>query len=171
MLRFSFRQWVLLVFGCTLILLSMSIDRMTGYWHEVSREDPVIWNQLTIATGQRARISSLDESTLVVRSASNTDARLTLFIREDSASGPGEMVKDLCARDSCVYLPLDDQRLDGAIADYASGTPFRIILMRLHDSRVWLEYKGPKDEFTTFDNFIDAVVTQTQAQAGRQDES
>ncbi|KPK35569.1 MAG: hypothetical protein AMJ66_00855 [Betaproteobacteria bacterium SG8_40] len=171
MLRFSFRQWILLVFGSSLILLSVSLERMAAFWDEVSSDDPVIWNRLTIDTGRHTRISSLDESTLVVRSTSNADARLTLFIRENRTAGPGELVKDLCGRDSCVYRRLDDARLDGAIADYSSGTPFRIILMHLHDSRVWLEYKGPKDEFTTFDHFIDAVVTQTQAQAERRDES
>ena len=169
MFRFSFRQWVLLVFGCTLILLSVSFNRLTDLWEEVSRDDPVIWNQLTIDTGRRARISSLDESNLVVRSRSNTEARMTLFIRENRASGPGDLVKDLCGRDSCVYRPLNDERLDGAIADYASGTPFRIILMHVYDSQVWLEYKGPEDEFSTFDTLIDAIVTQTQAT--RQDEN
>lgn len=169
MLRFSFRQWVLLVLGCILILLSVSLNRLAGLWEEVSGDDPVIWNRLTIDTGRHARISSLGESNLVVRSTSNAEARMTLFIREDRASGPAELVKDLCGRDSCVYRPLNDERLDGAIADYASGTPFRIILMHVHDSQVWLEYKGPEDEFTTFDTLIDAIITQTQAT--RQDES
>ncbi len=171
MFRFSFRQWVLLVFGIILILMSVSLNRMAAFWDEVSRDDPVIWNRLTIDTGRHTRISSLDESTLVVRSTSNADARLTLFIRENRASDPGELVKDLCGRDSCVYRPLDDGRLDGAIADYASGTPFRIILMHLPDSGVWLEYKGPEEEFATFDHFIDAVVMQTRAAATPGNES
>ena len=162
MFRFSFLQRVLLVFGFTLILFSVSLNRIAAFWEQVSRDDPIIWNQLTINPGRDARISSLDDSTLVVRSASNADARLTLFIREKRVADPGDLVKDLCGRDSCVYRPFDDERVDGAIADYASGTPFRIILMHLHDSRIWLEYKGPEDEFTAFDDFIDSIVTQTQ---------
>ncbi len=162
MFRFSFLQRVLLAFGSILILLSVSLNRIAAFWEQLSRDDPVVWNQLTINPGRDIRISSLDESTLVVRSASNADARLTLFIREKRVADPGELVKDLCGRDSCVYRPFDDERVEGAIADYASGTPFRIILMHLRDSPVWLEYKGPEDEFTTFDDFIDTIVTQTQ---------
>jgi len=171
MFHFSLTQRILLVFGFLLILLSASLNRVSALWDRFSREDPVVWNELTIAPGRHARISSLDETTLVMRSSANSHARLTLFIREQTDSRPGDLVKDLCGRDSCVYRPLEDERLDGAIADYVTGTPFRIVLMQLRNSNVWLEFKGPADDLKMFDNFIDAVVTQTQAQPGPADES
>ncbi len=160
MFRFSSSQRLLLVLGFTLILLSVSLNRISGLWDRYSREDPVVWQQLTITPGRDTRISSLDEMTLVMRSAANSHARLTLFVRENDDSRPRDLVKNLCGRDSCVYRALDDERLEGAIADYVSGTPFRIVLMQLPDSQVWLEYKGPAEELNTFDSFIDAIVTQ-----------
>ena len=166
MFQFSFRQRILLVFGFALIVLSLSLNRVSALWDQVASDNTVTWNQLTIATGQHAHISSLDETTLVVRSSANSQARLTLFIREDDASSPRDLVKDLCGRDSCVYRPLEDGRLNGAIADYVEGTPFRIVLMHPPGGQIWLEYKGPASEFKTFGSFIDAVLIQMDAGSG-----
>ena len=108
-------------------------------------------------------VSSLDDSTLVLRSSSHSDARLTLFTREDDGASPGDLVKDLCGRDSCRYVPLDDVRLNGAIADYASATPLRFVLMHPADSGIWLEYKGPPKGFSAFENVVEAIIIQLHA--------
>lgn len=167
MFHFSFRQYLALGFGVTLILLSVSLSRVTALWNAVFSEQALVWHELTISTGKNAYVSSLDPSTLVVRSASHSGARLTLFTREDDGSSPGDLVKDLCGRDSCVYTPLDDVRLNGAVADYASGTPLRIVLMHPADSGIWLEYKGPPNELDTFYGLIDAIVIQMHQQTPR----
>lgn len=100
----------------------------------------------------------------MIRSASHSDARLTLFTREDDGASPGDLVKDLCGRDSCRYVPLGDGRLNGAIADYASAPPLRFVLMHPANSGIWLEYKGPPTAFSAFDGVIEAVVIQLHAQ-------
>jgi len=160
MFHFSFRQYLLLGVGFALILLSVSLNRVLALWDTVFNDDTVVWRDLQISTGKNAYVSSLDQSTLVVRSSSHSNARLTLFTREDDGSSPDDLVKDLCGRDSCVYAPLDDLRLNGAVADYASGTPLRIVLMHPAGSGVWLEYKGPPGELETFYSLIEAIVTQ-----------
>ena len=164
MFYFSVMQRVLLVFGLVLILISVSMGRIGEFWNRVSQDDPIVWNNLIITPKSHLRISSLDEMTLVMRSSANSDARLTLFIREDNGSQPRDLVKNLCGRDSCVYRPLEDERLKGAIADYVSGTPFRIVLMQLPDSRVWMEFKGPSDELGAFSGIIDDAIAQTRTQ-------
>ena len=171
MFRFSPGQWLLLAFGFALILLSLFLNRVTDLWDAIMRDDTVVWNQLTIAPGKHARISALDKATLVVRSSSHSGARLTLFVREDDGSGPADLVKDLCARDSCIYLPLEDPRRNGAIADYRSGAPLRIVLMHPANRGVWLEYKGPIEEFEKFAGLIDSVVTQLHAPAPKPGDS
>jgi hypothetical protein len=160
MFHFSYRQYLLLGIGVALVLLSVSLNRVAALWDAVVREEALVWHDLKISTGNNAYVSSLDQSTLVVRSASHSNARLTLFTRDDDGSSPGDLVKDLCGRDSCVYTPLDDVRLNGAVADYASGSPLRIVLMHPSGSGIWLEYKGPPSELDTFHNLINAIVIQ-----------
>ena len=164
MLHFSFRQYLLLGIGFALILLSISLNRISALREAFLDNDTVAWHSLAISPGKVAYISSLDDSMLVLRSSSHSDARLTLFTRDDDGSTPGDLVKDLCGRDSCVYAPLDDGRLNGAIADYVSGTPLRFVLMHPAGTGIWLEYKGPPNDFSAFDNLIDAIVTQLHEQ-------
>ena len=166
MFRFSPRQYLLLGIGFALILLSFTLDRVTDQWNATFHDKTVAWHHLAISPGANTYVSSLDDSMLVLRSSSHSDARLTLFTREDKGATPHDLVKDLCGRDSCVYTPLDDARLNGAIADYRSGTPLRFVLMHPARSGIWLEYKGPPDGLSTFDELIDAVVTQLQERAG-----
>lgn len=164
MFHFSFRQYLLLGIGFTLILLSISLNRIAALWDTVFNDDTVVWHRLAISPGKGAYVSSLDDSMLVLRSSSHSDARLTLFTRDDDVSTPRDLVKDLCGRDSCIYVPFDDDRVNGAIADYASGTPLRFVLMHPAGSVVWLEYKGPPNGLSAFDDLIDAILTQLQAQ-------
>jgi hypothetical protein len=166
MFHFSPRQYLLLAVGFTLVLLSITLDRVTAQWNAVFHDKTVAWHQLTIAPGANTYVSSLDDSMLVLRSSSHSDARLTLFTRQNDGTTPDDLVKDLCNRDSCVYTPLDDERLNGAIADYTSGAPLRFVLMHPGGSGVWLEYKGPPDGLSTFDELIDAIVTQLRKPAG-----
>jgi len=165
MFHFSPRQYLLLGIGFILILLSFTLDLIAVQWDSVFHNRTVAWQQLAISPGLNTYISSLDDSMLVLRSSSHTDARLTLFTREDDGATPGDLVKDLCDRDSCVYAPLDDARLDGAIADYTAGTPLRFVLMLPTGSGIWLEYKGPPDGLPTFKKLIDAIVNQLQQPA------
>lgn len=160
MFNFSFRQYLLLGIGFSLILFSISLSWIEALSEAVFEDDTVAWHQLTISPGKKVYVSSLDDSTLVLRSSSHSDARLTLFTREDDGASPGDLVKDLCGRDSCRYVPLDDVRLNGAIADYASATPLRFVLMHPADSGIWLEYKGPPKGFSAFDNVVEAIVIQ-----------
>ena len=158
--QFSPRQYLLLGVGISLILLSISLSWIGTLSDAVFNDDTVAWQELTISPGNKAYVSSLDDSTLVLRSASHSDARLTLFTREDDGASPGDLVRDLCGRDSCSYFPLEDTRLNGAIAQYASNTGLRFVLMHPANSGIWLEYKGPSREYEAFENVIEAVVTQ-----------
>ncbi len=156
---------MLLAAGLVLILLSVSLNRLTALWNGVFDNDAVAWHQLTISPGNHTYVSSLDESTLVLRSSAHSEARLTLFVREDDGVKPDNLVKDLCGRDSCIYAPLDDARVNGAIADYASATPLRFVLMHPAESGIWLEYKGPPDAFANFNDVVEAVVSQLNRQS------
>jgi hypothetical protein len=154
MFNFSFRQYLLLAIGFSLILFSIALSWIGTLSEAVFDNDTVAWHQLTISPGKKVYVSSLDESTLVLRSSSHSDARLTLFTREDDGASPGDLVKDLCGRDSCRYVPLDDVRLNGAIAD---------VLMHPADSGIWLEYKGPPKGFSAFENVVEAIIIQLHA--------
>lgn len=167
MFHFSSRQFVLLAFGFALILTSVFLGRVASLWEDVFGEEAIVWQQLTISTGNEAYVSALDEKMLVLRSASHAHARLTVFTREGDNSAAADLVKDLCDRDSCVYRALDHGRLDGAIADYSSGTPMRIVLMHLPDTQIWLEYKGPPEQFDTFGPFIEDTLSQLDQQVAR----
>lgn len=166
MFHFSPRQYLLLGIGFILILISIMLDSVTDRWNAVFDDKTVAWHHLVISPRANTYVSSLDDSMLVLRSSSHSDARLTLFTREDNGTTPDDLVKDLCGRDSCVYSPLDDARLNGAIADYTTGTPMRFILMHPPGSGVWLEYKGPPDGLSTFNGLIDAIVAQLHKPAG-----
>jgi len=165
MFQFSPWQRALLFFGLVLIVLSLSLKYVTAVWDAVLDDDTVYWNNLAVSPGRNERISRLDESTLVIRSATRPHARLTLFTRDNDGAQPVDLVKDLCARDSCVYFPLEDARRNGAVADYRSDTPLRIVLMHPAEQGVWLEYKGPPGAYDKFSNIIDAIVTQIRDQA------
>jgi hypothetical protein len=158
--QFSLRQYLLLGIGLSLILLSVSLSWIGTFSEAVFEDHSVAWHQLTISPGETAYVSSLNDSTLVLRSSSHFDARLTLFTRENDGASPGDLVRDLCGRDSCTYVPLDDVRLNGAIADYASTAPLRFVLMHPANSGIWLEYKGPPQGFSAFDSIIDAIMSQ-----------
>lgn len=165
MFQFSPLQRALLCFGLVLIVLSLSLKYVTAIWDTVLEDNTVYWNNLAVSPGRDERISMLDESTLVIRSATRPHARLTLFTRDDDGAQPVDLVKDLCGRDSCVYFPLEDARRNGAVADYRSETPLRIVLMHPAEQGVWLEYKGPPEAYEIFSELIDAIVTQIRDQA------
>ncbi len=165
MFRFSLRQRVLLCCGLVLIVLSLSLSHVTAIWDSILNDNTVYWNNLAVSPGKDERISKLDEATLVIRSATRPHARLTLFTRDDDGTHPVDLVKDLCGRDSCVYFPLADPRRNGAVADYRSGAPMRIVLMHPLEQGVWLEYKGPPGAYEGFDKLIDTIVTQIREQA------
>lgn len=167
MFRFSLRQRVLLFFGVALIVLSFSLNYVTAVRDAILDDSTVYWNNLAVSPGKDERISKLDDATLVVRSATRPHARLTLFTRDDVGSKPVDLVKDLCGRDSCVYFPLEDTRRNGAVADYKSGIPLRIVLMHPLEQGVWLEYKGPPEGYEGFGKLIDTIVTQIQEQLVR----
>jgi hypothetical protein len=165
MFQFSFWQRLLLGLGLFLMVLSLSLRHVTEIWDAVFAEDnTVYWNNLAVSPGKNERISRLDDATLVIRSASRPHARLTLFTREDDGAQPVDLVKDLCGRDSCVYFPLDDAWQNGAVADYRSDTPLRIVLMHPAQRGVWIEYKGPPGAYEAFSRLIDAIVTQIRDQ-------
>jgi hypothetical protein len=165
MYQFSPRQRVLLFFGLALIVLSLSLHHVTAIWDEIFDDNTVYWNNIAVTPDKDERISKLDESTLVIRSATRPHSRLTLFTRDIDGTHPEDLVKDLCGRDSCVYFPLEDARRNGAVADYRSGTPLRIVLMHPSEQGVWLEYKGPPGAYEGFDKLIDAIVTQIRERA------
>ena len=146
-------------------MLSLSLKYVTAIWDTVLDDNTVYWNNLAVSPGKNERISMLDEATLVIRSATRPHARLTLFTRDDDGAQPVDLVKDLCERDSCVYFPLEDARRNGAVADYRSDTPLRIVLMHPAEQGVWLEYKGPPGAYERFSELIDAIVTQIRDQA------
>ena len=97
MFNFSFRQYLLLGIGFSLILFSISLSWIETLSEAVFDDDTVAWHQLTISPGKKVYVSSLDDSTLVLRSSSHSDARLTLFTREDDGASPGDLVKDYAA--------------------------------------------------------------------------
>ena len=165
MLQFSPRQRVLLCLGLTLIVLSLSLNRVTAIRDAILDDNTVYWNNLVVSPGKDERISKLDDATLVIRSAVLPHARLTLFTRDEDGAHPVDLVKDLCGRDSCAYFPLEDARRNGAVADYRSGTPLRIVLMHPAEQGIWLEYKGPPGAFEGFNKLVDDIVTQIREQA------
>ncbi len=165
MFQFSLRQRVLLFFGLALIVLSLSLNHVTALRDAILDDSTVYWNNLAVSPGKDERISKLDDATLVIRSATRPHARLTLFTRDDDGTHPEDLVKDLCGRDSCVYFPLEDARRNGAVADYKSGAPLRIVLMHPLEQGVWLEYKGPPGAYEGFSKLIDTIVKQSQQQS------
>ena len=157
----------MLCFGLALIALSLSLwlGHLKAAWDMAFSNEMIYWNNIVVAPVKDARISKLDDATLVIRSTSHPYARLTLFTRDIDDSKPEDLVKDLCGRDNCVYFPLEDPQRNGAIADYRSGTPMRIVLMHPWEQGVWLEYKGSPEAFDGFVRLIDAIVAQIHEQS------
>ena len=81
MFHFSPRQYLLLGIGFALILLSVTLDRVTDQWNATFHDKTVAWHHLAISPGANTYVSSLDDSMLVLRSSSHSDARLTLLYR------------------------------------------------------------------------------------------
>ena len=171
MFQFSIRQRALLFLGLALIALSLSLHHLTASWDATFNDTTIYWNNIAVSPDKNDRVSRLDEATLVIRSANPSHARLTLFTRNVDGTHPESLVKDLCGRDSCVYFPLEDPRLNGAVADYRSGTPSRIVLMHPSEQGIWLEYKGPPAAYEAFGKLIDEIVTQINDQATPADAS
>ena len=151
--------------GLALIVLSFSLDHLTAAWDTAFSKKTVYWHDIAVSPDKDARISKLDDATLVIRSVSRPHARLTLFTRDVDGTNPEDLVRDLCGRDSCVYFPLEDEQRNGAIAHYRSGTPQRIVLMHPWEQGVWLEYKGSPEAFDGFVRLIDAIVAQIREQS------
>lgn len=158
--RFSTRQKFLLGVGIALIVAPISTDLISGRWNGSTKRDTIVWNNLSIVLDGNIRITKMDEATLVARRTGERKSRLTMFLRDQSESSPRELVQDLCTRDSCVYVPLGDSARNGAVADYRTGTPMQIVLMHPGQRGIWLEYKGPPNDFEAFGSLIDSVVAQ-----------
>lgn len=156
--RFPPLQLALLAFGCSLILAAVFLDHIAASWEDYRYPNSVHWQNLRIVPAKNQKIVVPGEGILVVKDA---DARLTLFRRVDDKHTPESMVKDLCRRDGCIRSTIAGDGDNLAVATYKMrGASMQIVLMRIGDGAVWIEYKGSPDGYAKFDKIIESVSTQ-----------
>ena len=156
--RFTPSQIALIVFGCGLVLSSVFMDRIAKAWEDFRYPNAVHWQQMRIVPGKDQKIVVPNAEVLVVKQAG---ALLTLFLRPDDKLTPHAMVRELCRRDGCVRSAIADDDTDRAVATYKlRGASMQIVLLRLGNGALWVEYKGMPDGMAAFDNVLESVSTQ-----------
>jgi len=156
--RFTPSQVALIVFGCGLILSSVFMDRIAKAWEDFLYPNAVHWQQMRIVPGKDQKIVVPNAEVLVVKQAG---ALLTLFLRPEDKLTPQSMVHELCRRDGCVKSAFAVNDTDRAVATYKlRGASMQIVLMRLGDGALWVEYKGKPDGMAAFDNVLESVSAQ-----------
>lgn len=161
MFRFSRLQLALLFLGFSLIALALTLDRIAGLWAQPPETRSFRWGYLTLEPDRDQHIEALDARTLVVRTDRFPLARLTLFTRPDDGATPRQLVRSLCSRDHCTYSALERPAGDeAAAANYRTGEPLRIVLMRPGGGNLWIEFKGPPDAYAAYAHLIDSVSHQ-----------
>jgi hypothetical protein len=156
--RFTPLQFVFLAFGCGLIAAGLALDHIARAWENYRYPNAVRWHQLRVVPSRDQSIVVPGENLLVVKDA---DARLTLFRREPDKVTPDSLIRELCRRDGCVRSAVTAADADTAAATYRmKGASMQIVLMRLDDGALWVEYKGSPEALKRFDALIRSVSTQ-----------
>lgn len=156
--RFTPLQLVLLAFGCSLVVVAVSLDHLARAWENHRYPNAVRWHQLRIVPTGNQRIVVPDENLLVVKDA---EARLTLFRRAADKVTPEALIRELCRRDGCARSAVRADAPDRAAATYRmKGASMQIVLMRLDGGALWIEYKGAPESLARFEPLIRSVSDQ-----------
>ena len=159
--RFTPLQIVLLAFGCSLILAAAFLDSIEQAWEDYRYPNAVHWHSLRIVPAKDQRIVVLGEHLLVVKDA---EARLTLFRRASDKVTPAALIRELCRRDGCTRSAVTGNDPERAAATYRlKGASMQIMLIRLDEGALWIEYKGSAEALARFDALIRSVSTQLEA--------
>ncbi|HWA11708.1 MAG TPA: hypothetical protein VHA15_01305 [Burkholderiales bacterium] len=156
--RFTPLQVAFLAFGCSLIAAGLGLDHIARAWENYRYPNAVYWHQLRVVPAVNQSIVVPGENLLVVKDA---DARLTLFRREPDKVTPDSLIRELCRRDGCVRSAVTPSDPDTAVATYRlKGASMQIMLMRLDEGALWIEYKGPPEALRHFDALVRSVAGQ-----------
>lgn len=156
--RFTPLQILLLAFGCSLIAAAIFLDDMHKAWENYRYPGAVWWNQVRVVPAKNQQIVVPGENLLVVKDA---DARLTLFRRAADKVKPDSLIRELCRRDGCARSAVTADAPDRAAATYRmKGASMQIVLMRLDDGALWIEYKGSAEALARFEPLIRSVSEQ-----------
>ncbi|MEO8157129.1 MAG: hypothetical protein ABI648_04990 [Betaproteobacteria bacterium] len=161
MRRYSVPQIFLLAIGLSLIVSGLFLDQIQRGWEHYRYPNAVYWQGMRLLPDRNQTISAAGEDTMVVKTADSPMARLTLFLRADDGLTPQQLVRALCARDSCNKSTLSGDSGDRAAANYRiGGEALQIVVIRLPGTNVWIEFKGPPDALQHFSDLIESVTSQ-----------
>jgi hypothetical protein len=156
--RFTPLQLAFLAFGCCLIAAGLALDRIARAWEDYRHPNAVYWHQLRVVPATNQSIVVPGENLLVVKDA---NARLTLFRRDPDQVTPDSLIRELCRRDGCVRSAVTPSGTDTAAATYRlKDASMQIVLMRLDEGALWIEYKGPPEALPRFDALVRSVAGQ-----------
>jgi hypothetical protein len=159
MSRFSLRQVILLVFGVGLMLGAMFYDPLLSRWENYRYPNAVTWQGLRVVPGKTQIFDTVRPEMLVVKDSAHPQATLTLYLHKEDGQTPESLVRELCSRDSCEKIDLKPRTVDRAAANYRSeGETMQVRLIRLRNSRVWVEYKGQPEAYAAFDKLVESVA-------------
>jgi hypothetical protein len=159
MFRLSLRQVILLVVGFGLILGAIFFDPLLAHWENYRYPNAVIWQGLRVVPGKTHFFDSVRPEMLVVKDLTRPQATLTLYLHKEDGETPESLIRELCLRDGCEKIDLKPKTVDRAAANYRSeGETMQVRLIRLNNSRVWVEYKGQPEAYAAFDNLVESVA-------------
>ncbi len=156
--RFTPLQVAFLAFGCSLIAAGLGLDHIARAWENYRYPNAVHWHRLRVVPATDQSIVVPGDNLLVVKDG---EARLTLFRREPDKVTPDSLIRELCRRDGCLRSAVNPANPDTAAATYGmKGAPMQIVLMRLDEGALWIEYKGPPESLPRFDALVRSVAGQ-----------
>jgi hypothetical protein len=160
MSRLSLRQIILLLFGFGLMLGAIFYDSLLARWENYLYPNAVIWQGVRVVPGKTHFFDTVRPEMLVVKDLTRPQATLTLYLHKEDGQTPESMIRELCSRDSCEKIELKPRTVDRAAANYRSeGETMQVRLIRLNNSRVWVEYKGQPEAYAAFDKLVESVAS------------
>ncbi len=161
MRRPTLLQYFLLAIGIGLVLSGIFLKHILLGWEHYRYPNAVHWQGVRLVPGEHQTITSRGTDMLVIKNTQGPASRLTLFLRAEDGLTPQSMVSALCARDRCSSVSRPPGEGDRAAAHYRiGGEAMQIQMIRLSDSRIWIEYNGPPDGFSGFDNLVSVLASQ-----------
>ncbi len=155
-------QYFLLAVGIGLVFAGIFLQPIIRGWEHYRYPNAVHWQGIRLVPGEHQTITRRGTEMLVIRNTQGPAARLTLFLRAEDALTPQSMVRSLCARDRCSSVSRPPGDGDRAAAHYRiGGEAMQIQMIRFSDNPIWIEYNGPPDGISGFDNLVSVIARQT----------
>ncbi len=124
-------------------------------------ESKIAWGEYQIKVMPELRVSDVTEKSIIFNASKDPNARLAILRDANFSRPPGETVKAFCRSNQCSYSHYEGDAVEGAIANFKMDKNLQLVLIKPKAGNLWIEYKGPKEHFTTFETLINDIHTQS----------